>query len=89
MRAIVQEGFGAPSEVLRVTEVDKPTMSEDEVLVRVRATSVHIGAVYGIRGYPKVMRPMFKSLLPKSGVGGASLAQSTDHSRLPVLTSSD
>ena len=74
MKGIVQEGFGAPSEVLTVTEVEKPLVGEDEVLVRVRAASIHIGAVYGVRGYPKVMRPMFKSLLPKSRVVGTNIA---------------
>ena len=74
MKGIVQEGFGAPSEVLKVTEVDTPEVAEDEVLVRVHAASIHIGAVYGVRGYPKVMRPMFKSLLPETGVVGTNIA---------------
>ncbi len=74
MKGIVQEGFGAPGEVLTITEVDTPEIADDEVLVRVRAASIHIGAVYGIRGYPKVMRPIFKSLLPKSGVVGTNIA---------------
>jgi NADPH:quinone reductase-like Zn-dependent oxidoreductase len=74
MKGIVQEGFGAPGEVLTLTEVDTPAVADDEVLVRVRAASIHIGAVYGVRGYPKVMRPMFKSLLPKNGVVGTNIA---------------
>jgi len=74
MKAITQAGFGDPSEVLTVGEVDAPVVDEDEVLVRVCAASIHIGAVYGVRGYPKVMRPMFKSLMPKSGVVGANIA---------------
>ena len=74
MRAIIQTGFGDPSEVLTLGEVDTPVADDDGVLVRVHATSVHIGAVYGIRGFPKVMRPMFKSILPKNGVGGESIA---------------
>jgi NADPH:quinone reductase-like Zn-dependent oxidoreductase len=74
MKGIVQQGFGAPSEVLTITEVDTPVVADDEVLVRVRAASIHIGAVYGVRGYPKVMRPLFKSLLSKSGVVGTNIA---------------
>jgi NADPH:quinone reductase-like Zn-dependent oxidoreductase len=74
MKGIVQNGFGAPSDVLTVTEVDTPVVADDEVLVRVRAASIHIGAVYGVRGYPKVMRPMFKSLMPESGVVGTNIA---------------
>ncbi|MGD2042563.1 MAG: NAD(P)-dependent alcohol dehydrogenase [Acidimicrobiia bacterium] len=74
MKGIVQKGFGEPGEVLAVTEVDMPEVADDEVLVRVHAASIHIGAVYGVRGYPKVMRPMFKSLLPESGVAGTNIA---------------
>jgi NADPH:quinone reductase-like Zn-dependent oxidoreductase len=74
MNGIVQEGFGEPGEVLRVREVDKPVAADGEVLVRVHAASIHIGAVYGVRGYPRVMRPMFRSLLPESGVVGMNIA---------------
>ena len=74
MKGIVQTGFGKPAEVLEIDEVETPVISDDEVLVRVRAASIHIGAVYGVRGYPKVMRPMFKSLLPKSRVVGTNIA---------------
>ena len=39
MRAVLHERYGPP-EVLRVAEVERPTPGEDEVLVRVRASSV-------------------------------------------------
>ena len=74
MKGIVQQGFGAPNEALTVTEVDMPSVADDKVLVRVRAASIHIGAVYGVRGYPKVMRPVFNSLLPDSRVVGTSFS---------------
>jgi NADPH:quinone reductase-like Zn-dependent oxidoreductase len=74
VRAIVQTRFGHPKDVLEIKEIDRPTIGEDEVLVRVCAASIHIGAVYGVRGYPKVMRPMFKSFLSKSGVAGTNIA---------------
>jgi len=74
MIGIVQEGFGEPGEVLKVSEVEQPVAADGEVLVRVHAASIHIGAVYGVRGYPKVMRPMFRSLLPESGVVGMNIA---------------
>jgi NADPH:quinone reductase-like Zn-dependent oxidoreductase len=74
MRALIQVGFRAPGEVLRLAEVDPPPMSADEVLVRVRAASIHIGDVYGMRGLPKVMRPMFRSIRPKNGVAGTDMA---------------
>ena len=74
MKGVIQAGFGEPSEVLRIDEVDVPTVADDGVLVRVRAASIHIGAVYGVRGLPKVMRPVFKSFIAKSGVIGQNMA---------------
>ncbi len=74
MKGTIQTGFGDPGEVLRVGEVDMPVIDDDGVLVRVRAASIHIGAVYGVRGLPKVMRPVFKSFIAKSGVIGQDMA---------------
>ena len=74
MKGVVQAGFGDPGEVLRIGEVATPAVDDDGVLVRVRAASIHIGAVYGVRGLPKVMRPMFKRFIAKSGVIGQNMA---------------
>jgi NADPH:quinone reductase-like Zn-dependent oxidoreductase len=74
MKGTIQRGFGDPGEVLRVGEVATPEIDEDGVLVRVRAASIHIGAVYGVRGFPKVMRPVFKRFITKSGVIGQNMA---------------
>ncbi len=74
MRGLVQTGFGDPGEVLRLREVETPAVDDDGVLVQVRAASIHIGAVYGVRGFPKVMRPVFKSFIATSGVIGQNMA---------------
>ncbi|HEV2903303.1 MAG TPA: NAD(P)-dependent alcohol dehydrogenase [Gaiellaceae bacterium] len=49
MRAVVQDRYGAPEEVLRVAEVERPVPKEDEVLVRVEASTITRGDAMGVR----------------------------------------
>lgn len=58
MRAVVQTGYGKPSEVLEVREVESPGIGDDEVLVRVRAASVHPDVWHVVTGLPRVLRVM-------------------------------
>jgi NADPH:quinone reductase-like Zn-dependent oxidoreductase len=48
MKAVVHDRYGPP-EVLRVDDVDQPTPQEDEVLVRVHASTVTRGEAMGVR----------------------------------------
>ena len=41
MKAIVHTRYGEPQDVLELREIDTPKAGDDEVLVRVLATSVH------------------------------------------------
>ena len=41
MKAIVQSGYGTPEQVLRLGEIDRPSVGDGEVLVRMRASSVN------------------------------------------------
>lgn len=56
MKAIVKDRYGSP-DVLRVEEVDKPTLSADDaILVRVRATSLNAHDWHMLRGKPYLAR---------------------------------
>ena len=74
MKAIVQERYGSP-EVLELREVDEPVAGDDQVVVRVRAASVHADVWHVMRGEPYVLRIMGAGLRkPKDRVPGTDLA---------------
>jgi len=66
MKAIVYDKYGAPDEVLELREIDKPAVSDDEVLVRVRAASANPYDWHMFRGLPYPMRMMTGLRKPKS-----------------------
>ena len=74
MKAIVQDRYGSP-DVFELREIEKPSVTDDEVLVRVRATSVHPDVWHAMRGVPLVLRIMGSGLRrPKHQVPGTDLA---------------
>jgi NADPH:quinone reductase-like Zn-dependent oxidoreductase len=74
MKGIVQTRFGEPADALMLRDLDRPEVSDDHVLIRVHAASIHIGDVYGIRGLPKSMRPIFRAMRGPGGVVGSDVA---------------
>ncbi|TPV92759.1 MAG: NAD(P)-dependent alcohol dehydrogenase [Myxococcales bacterium FL481] len=58
MRAVVQTAYGDPQRVLELREVERPTASHGEVVVRVHATSVHADVWHVVTGLPYVLRWM-------------------------------
>ncbi len=74
MRALFQEVYGEPADVLSVREVEQPVLPDDGVLVRVQAASIHMGDCHVVRGLPKVMRPVFGLRRPKIPVPGTDIA---------------
>lgn len=62
MRAIVQHGYGAPQDVLRLADVEIPMIGDQGVLVRVCASSANPWDWHFIRGEPVLLRP--------AGIGG-------------------
>ena len=75
MKAIIQEKYGLPDDVLQLREIAKPVAGDDEVLVRVRAASVHPDVWHVVTGRPYVLRLMGAGLLkPKNPVPGTDVA---------------
>jgi NADPH:quinone reductase-like Zn-dependent oxidoreductase len=65
VKAIVQDKYGSPDKVLHLREIDKPIAGDDEVLVRVRAASVHPDVWHVVTGQPTILRLMGAGLWPK------------------------
>src|SRR5262245_7199647 len=55
MRAITQRCYGIPAGV-RVESMAKPRPADDQVLIRVRASSINPVEWYGTMGQPRIMR---------------------------------
>jgi NADPH:quinone reductase-like Zn-dependent oxidoreductase len=75
VRAIVQDRYGSPEDVLDLREIDQPSVEDDEVLVRVHAASVHPDVWHCVRGIPYVLRIMGAGVQkPKDRVPGTDVA---------------
>lgn len=75
MKAVVQHTYGDAADVLRLEDVDKPTIAADEVLVRVQAASVDRGTWHIMAGLPYPVRAAgFGLRKPKHLNPGRSLA---------------
>jgi NADPH:quinone reductase-like Zn-dependent oxidoreductase len=74
MKAIVQDRYGSVDD-LRLAEVDKPVAGAGEVLVRVRAASVHADVWHVVSGFPYVLRMMGAGFSkPKNPIPGTDMA---------------
>jgi NADPH:quinone reductase-like Zn-dependent oxidoreductase len=73
MKAIRYYRYGAP-DVLRVEDVDKPTLSDGTVLIRVKAASVNPLDFHFMRGTPYLVRLMSGISKPKAHGLGADMA---------------
>jgi NADPH:quinone reductase-like Zn-dependent oxidoreductase len=75
MKALVRHRFGGPG-VVRVEEVDQPALTDERVLVRVRASSLNKADWHELRGWPRFLRPVTRNgvLRPKSALFGVDFA---------------
>lgn len=58
MKAIVRKRWGRPRDVIELDDVAKPEPADDEVLVRVHASSINRSDYYALGGTAVLMRPM-------------------------------
>jgi NADPH:quinone reductase-like Zn-dependent oxidoreductase len=74
MKAIVQEGYGPPERVLRLADVDRPPVGDDDVLIRLRATSVNTPDWITVTGVPYILRLRSGLRRPRTPVRGSDVA---------------
>lgn len=66
MKAIVFTKYGSPDD-LRLNEVPKPVPEDDELLIRVQASSINSWDWEYLNGIPFINRLMFGILKPRPG----------------------
>ena len=73
MKAIVYTKYGSP-DVLQLKEVEKPLPKDDEVLIRVHATTVNRTDCATIRAIPFFARIVTGLFKPKKQIPGSEFA---------------
>ena len=74
MKVIAQYEYGSP-DVLKMEEVDRPVVSDNTVLVRVRGAAVHAGDWHLMRGKPFFIRFIYGGLRnPQTKILGCDVA---------------
>ena len=73
MRAVTQDRYG-DAEVLRMTEVARPTVGDDEVLVRVSAAGLDRGTQHLMTGTPYAVRLALGLRRPRQPIAGRDVA---------------
>jgi NADPH:quinone reductase-like Zn-dependent oxidoreductase len=74
MRAVIQDGYGAPERVLQLDEIPVPPVGADDVLIRMRATSVNTPDWATVTGVPYILRINAGLRRPKRPVRGSDVA---------------
>ncbi|MFJ5761005.1 NAD(P)-dependent alcohol dehydrogenase [Neobacillus sp. NPDC093182] len=73
MKAVVYKKYGPP-DVLEVTEVEKPIPKDNQVLVKVHASSVNFGNLVLLKGEPFLARFAFGLFKPRYSIPGGDIA---------------
>ena len=73
MKAFTKTKYGGP-EILRLEEVEKPSIKEDQILVKIMANSANPADWHILRGEPVLARFAFGLFKPKYKIPGADFA---------------
>jgi len=75
MTAMVQDQYGEAEDVLRLDQIDRPTIGDGDVLVRVHAAGLDQGVWHAVAGLPYPIRLAGYGLrTPKNRVPGTDVA---------------
>jgi NADPH:quinone reductase-like Zn-dependent oxidoreductase len=74
MKAIVQDSYGPPARVLTLADVDRPPVGDDDVLIRLRATSVNTPDWVTVTGVPYILRLKSGLRRPRTPIRGTDVA---------------
>jgi NADPH:quinone reductase-like Zn-dependent oxidoreductase len=74
MRGVIQDGYGAPERVLRLEEIPVPSIGADDVLIRMRATSVNTPDWATVTGVPYILRLNLGLRRPRRPVRGSDIS---------------
>lgn len=83
MKAVVQDTYGSTA-VLKARDIDRPEITDDEVLVRVRAAGVNPGDWAIMNGLPYIARPVYGLRKPKNAVRGTDVAGTVEAVAAPA-----
>jgi len=73
MKAIISTRYGGP-EILQLQEVDKPIPKENEVLVRIKSSSITTAETMMRTGYPLIGRLYMGLFKPKNKISGTGFS---------------
>ena len=62
MKAIIRDSYGPP-DVLKLQEIEKPIQKDNEILMKVHATSVNHADSHSLRGTPFIARIILGGLI--------------------------
>ena len=73
MKAVICTKYGSP-DVLQLREVEKPIPKNNEVLIKIKATTVTSGDVRIRKADPFIIRLIFGFMKPRKNILGGNLA---------------